>query len=115
MEKIFVLFGGCSNEREVSLDSGRNVTEALASLGRYEVTGVDLKADSLDGVDLAQAGSSPSALSSLAVKVAVVVLPWEPHTAIEGRARTSDAKTSPRVERCRAAANSALAESIAGV
>jgi len=55
MEKIFVLFGGCSNEREVSLDSGRNVTEALASLGRYEVIGVDLKADSLDGVDLAQA------------------------------------------------------------
>lgn len=52
MEKIFVLMGGCSNEREVSLSSGRNVVEALKSLGKYDVTGVDLKSDSLEGVDL---------------------------------------------------------------
>ena len=42
--------GGKSNEREVSLSSGRNVTEALASLGRYEVIPVDLKEDSLAGM-----------------------------------------------------------------
>jgi D-alanine-D-alanine ligase len=55
MEKIFVLMGGTSNEREVSLESGRNVVEALKSLGKYEVVGVDLKADSLEGVDLSGA------------------------------------------------------------
>ena len=42
--------GGTSSEREVSLVSGRNVAEALASLGKYEVVPVDLKADSLEGM-----------------------------------------------------------------
>lgn len=50
MEKIAVLMGGTSSEREVSLVSGRNVAEALASLGKYEVVPVDLKSDSLDGL-----------------------------------------------------------------
>ena len=40
--------GGKSNEREVSLVSGRNVAEALASLGKYEVVSVDLTGDDLD-------------------------------------------------------------------
>ena len=39
--------GGTSNEREVSLLSGRNVAEALASLGRYEVVPVVLDANDL--------------------------------------------------------------------
>ena len=50
MEKIAVLMGGTSSEREVSLMSGRNVAEALASLGKYEVVPVDLASDSLDGM-----------------------------------------------------------------
>ena len=40
--------GGTSSEREVSLQSGRNVAEALASLGKYDVVPVVLDADSLD-------------------------------------------------------------------
>lgn len=40
--------GGCSSEREVSLNSGRNIAEALMSLGKYEVIPVDVKSDSLD-------------------------------------------------------------------
>jgi len=48
MMKIAVLMGGKSNEREVSLVSGKNVAEALQSLGKYEVVPVDLKEDSLD-------------------------------------------------------------------
>ena len=47
MKKIAVLMGGTSSEREVSLASGRNVAEALASLGRYEVIPVDLTDESL--------------------------------------------------------------------
>jgi len=47
--------GGTSNEREVSLVSGRNVAEALSSLGTYEVVPVVLDSDDLsalpDGVD----------------------------------------------------------------
>ena len=39
--------GGVSSEREVSLLSGRNVAEALASLGTYEVVPVDIKEESL--------------------------------------------------------------------
>lgn len=39
--------GGSSSEREVSLLSGRNVAEALRSLGRYEVVEVDVKDESL--------------------------------------------------------------------
>jgi D-alanine-D-alanine ligase len=57
MKKIAVLMGGTSSEREVSLESGRNVSKALASLGRYEVIDVVLDADSLAtmpaGVDAA--------------------------------------------------------------
>ncbi|AIZ79596.1 D-alanine--D-alanine ligase [Actinobacillus equuli] len=41
-EKIAVLFGGVSQEREVSLNSGAAVTEALKSLG-YNVEGIDTK------------------------------------------------------------------------
>lgn len=55
MKKIAVLMGGKSNEREVSLESGRNVAEALASLGKYEVIPVVLDSDDLsalpEGVD----------------------------------------------------------------
>ena len=41
-EKIAVLFGGISQEREVSLNSGAAVIEALKSLG-YDVEGIDTK------------------------------------------------------------------------
>jgi D-alanine-D-alanine ligase len=55
MKKIAVLMGGTSTEREISLDSGRNVAEALASLGKYEVIPVVLDSDDLsampEGVD----------------------------------------------------------------
>ncbi|VEI47234.1 D-alanine--D-alanine ligase [Actinobacillus equuli] len=37
-----MLFGGVSQEREVSLNSGAAVTEALKSLG-YNVEGIDTK------------------------------------------------------------------------
>lgn len=40
--------GGTSNEREVSLVSGKNIADALRSLGKYEVIPIDLKSDSLD-------------------------------------------------------------------
>ena len=50
MKKIAVLMGGKSSEREVSLASGRNVAEALASLGKYEVVPVDLKEENLDAL-----------------------------------------------------------------
>ena len=42
--------GGTSNEREVSLVSGRNVAEALASLGTLEVIPVVLDHDNLDAL-----------------------------------------------------------------
>jgi len=49
--------GGTSSEREVSLSSGRNVAEALASLGKYDVVPVVLDADDLSampsGIDAA--------------------------------------------------------------
>ncbi|MDE3999036.1 D-alanine--D-alanine ligase, partial [Glaesserella parasuis] len=41
-EKIAVLFGGVSAEREVSLNSGKSVFEALQSLG-YNVEAIDTK------------------------------------------------------------------------
>lgn len=47
-KKVCVLSGGVSNERKVSLDSGRNVTEALASLGKYEVIPVVLDRESVE-------------------------------------------------------------------
>ena len=50
MKKIAVLMGGTSSEREVSLESGRNVAAALSSLGGYDVVAVDLREDSLDAL-----------------------------------------------------------------
>ena len=50
MKKIAVLMGGTSSEREVSLASGRNVAEALASLGTYEVVSIDLTEESLNAL-----------------------------------------------------------------
>ena len=47
MKRIAVLMGGTSSERAVSLDSGRNVAEALASLGKYEVIPIDPTDESL--------------------------------------------------------------------
>ena len=49
-KKVAVLMGGTSNERAVSLVSGQNVADALASLGAYEVVPVVLDADSLDAL-----------------------------------------------------------------
>ena len=47
--------GGTSNERKVSLESGKNVAKALASLGKYEIIPVILESDDLsalpEGVD----------------------------------------------------------------
>ena len=51
-KKIAVLMGGTSNEREVSLSSGRNVADALESLGRYEVLRVVLDADDLSALPI---------------------------------------------------------------
>ena len=49
--------GGRSSEREVSLLSGKNIAEALKSLGKYEVVPVDVREDDLSalptGVDAA--------------------------------------------------------------
>ena len=49
--------GGKSSEREVSLNSGKNIAEALASLGTYEVFPIDLTDEHLDklpeGIDAA--------------------------------------------------------------
>ena len=42
--------GGTSREREVSLKSGKNVAEALMSLGKYDVVPVDVKDDTLDAM-----------------------------------------------------------------
>ena len=50
MKRIAVLMGGTSSEREVSLMSGKNVTEALKSLGKYDVIPVDVKDDTLDAM-----------------------------------------------------------------
>ena len=50
MKKIAVLMGGRSSEREVSLNSGKNVFEALKSLGKYEVVAVDLTDENLDAM-----------------------------------------------------------------
>ena len=50
MKKIAVLMGGRTSEREVSLLSGRNVAEALASLGTYDVVPVDVVDDTLDAL-----------------------------------------------------------------
>ena len=50
MKRIAVLMGGTSSEREVSLMSGKNVAEALASLGKYEVIPVDITDNTLDAM-----------------------------------------------------------------
>ena len=50
MKRIAVLMGGTSSEREVSLLSGKNVAEALASLGKYEVIPVDVTDDTLSAM-----------------------------------------------------------------
>ena len=42
--------GGTSNERNVSLDSGKNVAEALSSLGKYDVISIDIKENNLDAL-----------------------------------------------------------------
>ena len=47
MKRIAVLMGGKSSEREVSLQSGQNVAEALSSLGKYEVIPVDCTDETL--------------------------------------------------------------------
>jgi len=47
MKRIAVLMGGRSSEREVSLKSGKNVAEALAGLGTYDVVPVDITDDTL--------------------------------------------------------------------
>ena len=47
MKKIAVLMGGTSNEREVSLQSGKNVADALRSLEKYEVVSVDIRDNTL--------------------------------------------------------------------
>ena len=49
-KKVAVLMGGTSNEREVSLVSGKNVAEALVSLHKYDVVPVVLDADNLDAL-----------------------------------------------------------------
>ena len=55
IKRIAVLMGGTSNEREISLISGKNVVKGLESLGKYEVIPVILDEDSLsalpEGVD----------------------------------------------------------------
>ena len=48
--QVAVLFGGWSAEREVSLVSGKNVVDALVSLGKYEVVPVVLDANNLDAL-----------------------------------------------------------------
>ena len=48
--KIAVLMGGTSNEREVSLVSGANVLNALASLGAFETVPVTLDTDDLSAL-----------------------------------------------------------------
>ena len=50
MKKVAVLMGGRSSEREVSLLSGKNVADALASLGKYDVVPVDLTDENLDAL-----------------------------------------------------------------
>lgn len=51
MQRIALLCGGTSSEREVSLRSGANVADALRNIG-HRVTVHDLRADTLEGIDL---------------------------------------------------------------
>lgn len=50
MKRIAVLMGGTSSEREISLLSGKNVADALSSLGKYEVISVDITDNTLDAM-----------------------------------------------------------------
>ena len=50
MKKIAVLMGGDSNEREISIDSGRNIAEALKSLEKYDVIPVILEKNDLSAM-----------------------------------------------------------------
>lgn len=50
MKRIAVLMGGLSSEREVSLQSGKNVAEALMSLNKYDVIPVDIKEENLNAL-----------------------------------------------------------------
>ena len=91
MDKIAVLMGGTSSEREVSLVSGKNVADALASLGKYEVVPVDLKSDSLDGlpdgvdrVYIALHGADGD--NTLGVDIEIVLAAVDMNAAAESRA-----------------------------
>ena len=46
-EKVTVLMGGTSAEREVSLDSGKACAKALAEIG-FDVTSLDAKGDFIE-------------------------------------------------------------------
>lgn len=48
-DRILVLMGGCSEEREVSLRSGTSVLNALIELG-YDARALDLKTDSVQDI-----------------------------------------------------------------
>ena len=48
MKNIAVAMGGISAEREISLASGRAIAEALAALGTYRVTPVDVTSEAFD-------------------------------------------------------------------
>lgn len=48
MKHIAVALGGISAEREVSLNSGKAITEALRSLGKYQVTPIDVTTREFD-------------------------------------------------------------------
>jgi D-alanine-D-alanine ligase len=50
MEKIVILTGGTSSEREVSLQSGENIAAALSSTGKYDVVKVVLDEDNLNSL-----------------------------------------------------------------
>jgi D-alanine-D-alanine ligase len=54
MQRIALLCGGTSSERDISLRSGANVADALRNIG-HTVTVHDLTADSLEGTDLSDA------------------------------------------------------------
>ena len=81
MNRIAVLMGGTSSEREVSLMSGKNVAEALASLGKYDVIPVDVKDDTL--------GAMPKD-----VDAAYIALPRSTRSGFPTRARASSHRRS---------------------
>ncbi len=54
-ERIYVLYGGISAEREVSLRSGEGVMQALRDAG-LQPTGVDMQGDSIEGLPAPASG-----------------------------------------------------------